>query len=898
MKSDKTAPAWRGRYAIGLLALVLAVLFWRSFLPGVVHFSNDGPLGVQNCNWLRWPAAMSGLWDDLNSLGSAIGAWTPDLTMVLRWGLGPVGYSKFLAPIALFVLGLGSWTLFRNLGFGPLACTLGALAAPLNSTFFSTACWGVASQQIADGMDFFALALVVSSDRAPTPLARWSRLILAGLAVGINVIQGADIGAIFSLFIGAFVVAYFLSQEGAVLAKAGRGVFRVAVIAVFAAFMALQTVSSVMSTQIHGIAGMGGEKESKAEHWDWATQWSLPKKEALGLIIPGLFGYRMDTPNLLPESLQDSYRGGNYWGGIGRDPAIDRYLEGDRTGPMPPGNMRFSGGGCYAGVLVVLVALWAVGQSLRRQGSVFTLFERRILWFCAAVGVLGLLLSFGRFAPFYQVVYAMPYFSTIRNPVKFIAVVSFVLVILFGFGIQGLSRLYLSVPLVSAADLGDRFKKWRAKAGGFDLGWAAGCLIALAASVAGWLAYSAGRERFVQYLQTVQFDEGTAQMIAGFSVSQVAWFAATLALAVGLFLLVMLGVFAGRRAKLGGFLIGLLVVADLARANLPWIIHWDYEQKYATNPVIEFLRQKPYEHRVILLPFRMPADFEVLDQIYRYEWSQHHFMYYNIQSLDVVQMPRVPEDLKAFEEAIGFRGSPDQAYLLLRRWQLTNTRYLLGPAGYLDVLNKQLDPEQQRFRIAQQFDLVPKPGIVHPSRLEEMTAMPAPGGKYALFEFTAALPRASLYPRWQVSTNDAATLKSLGSAEFDPARTVLVSNPIPAPVANATNATPGTVEFTDYHPTHITFDVNATTPSVLLLNDKYDAAWQVRVDGQPATLLRCNYIMRGVQVAPGRHKVEFSYEMLNFTIYVTLAAIGLAVLLMGVVYYTRNPVSEPETPGR
>jgi hypothetical protein len=38
----------RGIFFAGLLAILLAVLFWKSFLPGYVHFSNDGPLGQQN----------------------------------------------------------------------------------------------------------------------------------------------------------------------------------------------------------------------------------------------------------------------------------------------------------------------------------------------------------------------------------------------------------------------------------------------------------------------------------------------------------------------------------------------------------------------------------------------------------------------------------------------------------------------------------------------------------------------------------------------------------------------------------------------------------------------------------------------------------------------------------
>ena len=78
--------------------------------------------------------------------------------------------------------------------------------AALNSAFFSTACWGVASQQIAVGFTYFALALVVSNTPDTPVLTRWLRWVLAGLAVGANVMQGADIGAIFSVFIAAFVL--------------------------------------------------------------------------------------------------------------------------------------------------------------------------------------------------------------------------------------------------------------------------------------------------------------------------------------------------------------------------------------------------------------------------------------------------------------------------------------------------------------------------------------------------------------------------------------------------------------------------------------------------------------------------------------------------------------------
>ena len=182
MKKPFTTPAprYNGVYAALLFAAVLALLFWRSFLPGFVHFSNDGPLGQQMTAWARWPQSFLGSWGDMNDIGANTGSHPPTVSVLIGWLMGPVGYAKFLAPSALFILGLGAWSFFRQLKLAPLAATLGALAAMLNSAYFATACWGVATQQIAIGWDFFALALVVSNTSETPALIRLARLAGAG----------------------------------------------------------------------------------------------------------------------------------------------------------------------------------------------------------------------------------------------------------------------------------------------------------------------------------------------------------------------------------------------------------------------------------------------------------------------------------------------------------------------------------------------------------------------------------------------------------------------------------------------------------------------------------------------------------------------------------------------
>ena len=932
----------RGIFFAGLLAILLAVLFWKSFLPGYVHFSNDGPLGQQNTAWARLPDAFAGIWGDLNDIGNSGGSLAPDLCTLLRWLLGPVGYSKFLAPFALFILGLGAWTFFRQLKFSPLAATLGGMAAALNSAFFSTACWGVASQQVAIGFSYFALALVVSNTPDTPVHTRWLRWVLAGLAVGANVMQGADIGAIFSVFIAAFVLFKTLGDEsGSVVAKLGRSVVRVTVIAVFAGFIAWQTVTSLIGTSITGIAGTGQDAETKAKQWNPCTQWSEPKIETLDLFVPGLFGYKMDTPNNM-GLFQDAYRGGQYWGAIGRDAAWEQYFASGRKGPAPDPRLfiRQTGGGGYAGILVALLAAWAIAQSLRRQNSVFGKNQRRMIWFWFAVLVISLPLSFGRFGLFggypFRFLYELPGASLIRNPTKFILIFSWAIVILFAYGVQGLSRRYLETSAANIKSSISQLQSWWKNARGFDRKWTLGCVFAFVGAVLLWLIYASQKPALISYLQTVEAP-GDPKEIAAFSIGQAGWFLLFFALAIGIVILIIAGIFPGRRARFGGLLLGAVMLVDLGRANLPWLTYWDYKQKYdidsnnltnSINPIINLLRDKPYEHRVILSPFaavsQLPAYDDYFGDIYRIEWVQHHFPYYNIQSLDLVMRPRVGSDLELYERTMAFRGTQDTLYLFARHWQLTNTRYILAttathlPMGDVDTLsflNQGLDPVKQRFRIVQHFDIKPKPGIEQVRGIQEMTAVLNENGGCALYEFTGALARAKLYSDWQVSTNDEvtlkqwlaelkpylpdetygsltnlnvvdqATLKTLNATNFDPQQTVLLAGApaAPNPPATATNENSGTVEFTSYTPKDIKFHTQAATPTVLLLNDQYDPHWRVTVDGKPAPLLRANFIMRGVYLPAGEHSVEFQFSLPVKPLYVTLSAMIVGVLLCGLL---------------
>lgn len=868
---------------LGLFLIILSVFFCRVFLPGHILFSNDGPLSELVTRSHHLPERFFGCWQDLGLMGFNGGMAAPDISFGLQWLLGPVFFSKFYAILTLLILAMAAWLFFRQAGLVPLACSLGAMAAIFNSTIFSVACWGIGAHVLTIAMFFLAMAALLDT----TSKLRWLRLVLAGLAVGMGVTEGADVGAIFSLYIGAFILYQAWTAEGSMLINLAKGLGRLIIVAGCALTLSAQTVYSLINTEEGVAVSTQHLVQSDATRWQWATQWSLPKTEALALVVPGLFGYRMDQTN-----------GSSYWGTMGRSPNWEQYLAGGQAGPRPRnGFLRYTGGGNYVGVLVSLIAFWAAAQGFVRKTPAFDLKQRRWLCFWSLIAGASLLLALGRFAPFYHLVYSLPYFSTIRNPTKFLYPFDVAMVVLFAFGIDGLNRRYMDQLRNAPFRRWPGFGSWWKRANKFEKYWVYASGFLLLASLAGWYFYAQQHDALVQYLQSNQLS-GDLGAIADFSIQHVGWFVLLFFLASLVMTLIFSGAFYGRQA--GGILLAVFLLADLGLANQRWIKYWNYQEKYASNPVIDLLKEKPYEHRVAIAPVAMPAQDQLLPKMYRVQWLQQLFPYYNVQSFDVADMPRVPEDILAYKQAFNDTTNGQSSFKATARlFALNNNPYVLAPADFSAFWNARPELAGNLIHAVMRFNMLAQPGVTFVNDPSQITTVVSDDGKFALFKMDGILPRAKLYSHWEIDTNDAEVLKELPGDSFDPQSTVIVdAGPVPASTAKrskAANLDAGTVEFTHYAPKDVSFDANAIAPSVLLLNDHFDPSWKVFVDGRREQLLRCNYIMRGVYLTPGTHQVEFKFQPPVGLLYVSLSAVAAGLVMLGglTVGVVKNRVPVP-----
>ena len=94
------------------------------------------------------------------------------------------------------------------------------------------------------------------------------------------------------------------------------------------------------------------------------------------------------------------------------------------------------------------------------------------------------------------------------------------------------------------------------------------------------------------------------------------------------------------------------------------------------------------------------------------------------------------------------------------------------------------------------------------------------------------------------------------------------------------------VTITGYEPNRLTYDVNSGKGGVLVFSEIYYPGWTATVDGKPVELGRVDYVLRALQIQPGKHQVELSFfpKSVDMTETVAYTAFGVLLLvLVGIV---------------
>lgn len=137
------------------------------------------------------------------------------------------------------------------------------------------------------------------------------------------------------------------------------------------------------------------------------------------------------------------------------------------------------------------------------------------------------------------------------------------------------------------------------------------------------------------------------------------------------------------------------------------------------------------------------------------------------------------------------------------------------------------------------------------------------------------------------------------SQQFDPAATAIFDKNKFTLKNTSFDTTGARIRLVAATPNHLEYESdNAHNGLAVFSEIYYGAGWKASIDGAPAEHLRVNYILRGMEVPAGKHKIVFDFEPDSYTKGNTISLVAsLAVILLmvgGVVMGLRSANAKPK----
>lgn len=99
----------------------------------------------------------------------------------------------------------------------------------------------------------------------------------------------------------------------------------------------------------------------------------------------------------------------------------------------------------------------------------------------------------------------------------------------------------------------------------------------------------------------------------------------------------------------------------------------------------------------------------------------------------------------------------------------------------------------------------------------------------------------------------------------------------------ATNYTgTGKISLVDFKPNKLVYDADVSGKQLAVFSELYyPVGWKAFVDGKEQPIVKVNYLLRGLELSNGKHKIEFKYDLPKYHTYDNLAMLGcIAILLL------------------
>lgn len=94
----------------------------------------------------------------------------------------------------------------------------------------------------------------------------------------------------------------------------------------------------------------------------------------------------------------------------------------------------------------------------------------------------------------------------------------------------------------------------------------------------------------------------------------------------------------------------------------------------------------------------------------------------------------------------------------------------------------------------------------------------------------------------------------------------------------------GSIKLSNYKANHLTYDYTGKTESFAVFSEVYYKDWNAYIDGEIVDIHKVNYILRGLELPAGKHKIEFKFEPSIYFQGENISFIG-CILLFGLLIF-------------
>lgn len=123
------------------------------------------------------------------------------------------------------------------------------------------------------------------------------------------------------------------------------------------------------------------------------------------------------------------------------------------------------------------------------------------------------------------------------------------------------------------------------------------------------------------------------------------------------------------------------------------------------------------------------------------------------------------------------------------------------------------------------------------------------------------------------------------SNEFKPREEAVMLSSEAAKLKSKKFSGEGTIKMTSYKPDELVYEANCIGNQLAVFSEiYYNAGWNAYVDGVKTDILKVDYLLRGVELKSGKHKIELKFEVPTYENAKAIAWGGSIILLLMIAY--------------